>query len=142
MATSEAQFVRREDRSPIDVFIVSPNTRLRQDIHDKLGPPRWNVIQAGSGAGALELLNKRSNEGGILLLDQTLPDLHASEFHGMVRARFPNFQIMTLNSDTGQLLVGSSSPTSVSTGLVDLINRGGPVSAPAYLAVDGGVRRH
>ncbi|HEX4322534.1 MAG TPA: sigma-54 dependent transcriptional regulator, partial [Acidobacteriaceae bacterium] len=126
----------------IDVFIVSPNTRLRQDIHDKLGPPRWNVIQAGSGAGALELLNKRSTEGGILLLDQTLPDLHASEFHGMVRARFPNFQIMTLNSDTGQLLVGSSSPTSVSTGLVDLINRGGPVSAPAYLAVDGGVRRH
>lgn len=143
MATSEAQFVRREDRSPIDVFIVSPNARLRQDIHDKLGLPRWNVIQAGSGTGALELLNKRSTEGGILLLDQTLPDLHANEFHGMVRARFPNFQIMTLNSETGQLLVGSSSPTSVSTGLVDLINRGGPAApAASYFAADSESRRH
>jgi hypothetical protein len=142
MAASEAQYVRREDRSPIDVFIVSPNARLRQDIHDKLGLPRWNVIQAGSGAGALELLNKRSAEGGILLLDQALPDLHANEFHGMVRVRFPNFQILTLNSDTGQLLVGSSSPTSVSTGLVDLINRGGPASTGSYFAVEGENRRH
>ena len=135
------QFARHEDRLPIDVLIVSPNPKLRQDLHDKLGLPRWNVIQAGSGAGALEMLNKRGTDDGILLLDQMLPDLEPNEFHGMVRARFPNFQILTLNSHTGQLLIGTASPTSISTRLADLINRGTPVGAEAFTVVTNESRR-
>jgi len=135
------QFARHEDRLPIDVLIVSPNPKLRQDLSDKLGLPRWNVIQAGSGAGALELLNKRGVDDGILLLDQMLPDLEPNEFHGMVRARFPNFQILTLNSHTGQLLIGTASPTSISTRLADLINRGTPVGVEAFTVVTNENRR-
>lgn len=137
MGIPVTQFERFEDRIPIDVFVVSPNPRLRQELHDKLGLPRWNVIQAGSGAGALEVLHKHGADDGVLLLDPLLPDLEANEFNGIVRERFPNTQILMLNSHTGQLLVGSASPTPVSTRLVDLVNRTGAIRTGAAPANDG-----
>ena len=114
MAATAAQIGRFGDRVPIDVFIVSPNPRLRAGTPGEAGLPRWNVLEAGSGAGALELLRKHASEDGVLLLDPSLPDLEPDEFHGIVRDRFPHTQIMMLNSHTGQLLVGSASPTPVS----------------------------
>jgi DNA-binding NtrC family response regulator len=124
MASLVAQFTRQEDRMPIDVFVVCPNSRLRQDLNEKLGLPRWNVIQAESGAGALELLQKHGSDDGILLLDPNLPDLELNEFLRIVRVRCANLQLMTLNSHTGQLLIGGASPTPISTRLAELINRG------------------
>jgi transcriptional regulator with GAF, ATPase, and Fis domain len=56
-----------------------------------------------------------------------LPDLEPIEFHGIVKDRFPNTQVLMLNSHTGQLLVGTSSPTPLSTWLVDVVNRGGAI---------------
>jgi transcriptional regulator with PAS, ATPase and Fis domain len=133
MGVPVTQFVRYEDRLPIDVFVVSPNPKIRQVLQDKLGLPRWKVFEAGSGSRALELLDSNGVDDGVLLLDPMLPDLEANEFHGIVKLRFPNTQILTLNSHTGQLLIGSSSPTPLSTQLVELVNRGGAVqtsSAP------------
>jgi transcriptional regulator with PAS, ATPase and Fis domain len=124
MASLVAQFTRQEDRMPIDVFVVCPNSRLRQDLNEKLGLPRWNVIQAESGAGALELLQKHGSDDGILLLDPNLPDLELNEFLRIVKVRCANLQLMTLNSHTGQLLIGGASPTPISTRLAELINRG------------------
>jgi len=49
MAAPATQIGRFEDRVPIDVFIVSPNPRLREELQGKLGLPRWNVLEAGSG---------------------------------------------------------------------------------------------
>jgi transcriptional regulator with GAF, ATPase, and Fis domain len=129
MASLVAQFTRQEDRTPIDVFVVCPNSRLRQELNDRLGLPRWNVVQAGSGAAALELLQKNGADDGILLLDPNLPDLELNEFLGIVKVRYPNLQLMTLNSHTGQLLIGSASPTPLSARLAELINRGA-VAAP------------
>ena len=125
MAAPATQIGRFEDRVPIDVFIVSPNPRLREELQGKLGLPRWNVLEAGSGAEALKLLNKHASEDGVLLLDPSLPDLEPSEFHGIVRDRFPNTQIMMLNAQTGQLLVGSASPIPVSRKLADVVNQTG-----------------
>ena len=99
------------DCSPINVFIVSPNTSLRDELQEKLVLPRWNVIQASSGAVALEVLRKQGTEDGILLLDPNLPDLEPIEFDGLVRDRFPNTQVLMLNGQTGRLLIGSASPT-------------------------------
>jgi transcriptional regulator with AAA-type ATPase domain len=61
----------------------------------------------------------------VLLLDPSLPDLEPGEFHGIVRDRFPHTQIMMLNAHTGQLLVGSASPTPVSRKLADVVNQTG-----------------
>jgi transcriptional regulator with PAS, ATPase and Fis domain len=93
-------------------------------LNEKLGLPRWNVIQTGTGAGALELLHKHGAEDGILLLDPNLPDLELNEFLGKIKTRYPNLQLMTLNAHTGQLLIGSASPTPISTRLAEVINRG------------------
>lgn len=127
MGVTATQFVRHEDRLPIDVIIVSPNSKIRQILHEKLEASSWNVSEAGSGTRALELLEDRGSDDGVLLLDPMLPDLEPNEFHGIVKLRYPNTQILTLNSHTGQLLIGSTSPTAISTQLVDLVNRGGAV---------------
>src|ERR1700678_2029873 len=127
MGIAVPQLARSEDRAPIDVFIVSPNPRIRQTLQEQLGLPRWNVSQATSGSAALELLYKGGSRDGVLLLDPMLPDLEPTEFHGIVKDRFPNTQVLMLNSHTGQLLVGTSSPTPLSTWLVDVVNRGGAI---------------
>ncbi len=125
MATQATQYERFEDRMPIDVFVVSPNPRLRQELKDKLALPRWNLLQAGGGAEALELLRKSGIDDGVLLLDPMLPDLEANEFHAIVRNRFPHAQVLMLNPHTGQLLVGTASPTPVSRKLADVVNQSG-----------------
>jgi DNA-binding NtrC family response regulator len=136
MGSPVAQFAYVEDRLSIDVFIVSPNVKLRQTLQDKLGHPRWKVIQVGSGTGALELLHQHGVEDGVLLLDPLLPDLEPNEFHRIVKLRCPQIQVFTINSHTGQLLVGGVSPTTLSMRLMDVVNQGGvirttPLAAPA-----------
>jgi len=123
---------RSEDRAPINVFVVSPNNNLRQELQDKLGLPRWNVIQAGSGAGALGLLRKHGADDAVLLLDPMLPDLEPGEFNRMVTERYPHTQVLMLNSHTGQLLAGSASPTPVLTRLVDAVNRSGSIRSGIF----------
>ncbi|KAA6464413.1 sigma-54-dependent Fis family transcriptional regulator [Acidobacteria bacterium AB60] len=125
--------VRSEDRLPIDAIVVSPNPRLRQELRERLGLPRWRVSDAGSGAEALERLHETGIEHGVLLLDPMLPDLDPLEFDGMVRSEFPNLQILTLNSHTGQLLVGRQSPTPLSTKLMELLNNRIAMQAPHIL---------
>ncbi len=131
MATAYSA-VRYEDRVPIDALVVSPNARLRQDLRERLVLPRWRVLEACSGAEALEKLHESGVEHGVLLLDPMLPDLEPTEFDGMIRANFPNLQILTLNSHTGQLLVGRQSPTPLSSRLVELLNTGRGIQTPAF----------
>ena len=148
MAVLAAQANRLQDRLPIDVFVVSPNPKIRELLGEKLGLPRWNVLQAAGGAGALQVL-REGNGDGVLLLDPALPDLEAGEFQAIVGDRFPNIQVMMLNSHTGQLLIGTASPTPISTTLADLVNRGGALRAAPLPLIenqnrmtvkDGGVR--
>jgi DNA-binding NtrC family response regulator len=142
MATLATQYVRFEDRNPIDVLVVSPNARLREGLHEKLNPPRWNLVQASSGAEVLRILRSRGDEDGVLLMDPSLPDLEAGEFQGIVRERFPNTQILMLNSHTGQLLLGSASPTPVSKKIADVINQGGSLRPVPLSAVSDSPVRH
>jgi Response regulator containing CheY-like receiver, AAA-type ATPase, and DNA-binding domains len=130
MATATQSYSRFEDRVPIDVFIVSPNAQLRNDLKGKLSMPRWRVREASSGALALAMLRDHELDDAVLLLDPMLPDLNPSEFSRIVSDRFPNTQILMLNSHTGQLLVGAGSPTPVSAKIVDAVNRGNTM-APA-----------
>jgi DNA-binding NtrC family response regulator len=137
MATAAAQYIRFEDRESIDVLVVSPNARLREGLQEKLGASRWNLLHVSGGAEALRILHKRGNEDGVLLLDPSLPDLEPGEFQAIVRERYPNMQILMLNSQTGQLLLGSSSPTSVSKKITEVVNHGGALRpVPAAVTSD------
>jgi DNA-binding NtrC family response regulator len=122
MGMSVAQFASSQDQVAMNVFVVSSNVKLRESVHGKLGHPRWNVFEAGSGAGALEVLYQHEGGDGVMLLDPMLPDLDPDEFHGMVKRRFPNTQVVTLNSRTGQMQVGDGAPTAASEWLRKLVN--------------------
>ncbi len=123
---------RFDDMVPIDAFVVSPNAHLRRELSERLSLPRWRVVEAASGAEALERLDEFGLGHGVLLLDPMLPDLEPIEFDGMVRNKFPNLQVLTLNSHTGQLMVGRQSPTPLSSKLVEILNNGGPVQSTAF----------
>jgi DNA-binding NtrC family response regulator len=125
MAAATQTYARFEDRIPIDVFVVSPNAQLRNELSTKLSHPRWNVLEASGGALALGLLRNQKLDCAVLLLDPMLPDLNPSEFGRIVQDRYPNTQILMLNSHTGQLLVGTASPTPISNQIVDAVNRNG-----------------
>src|ERR1700685_495134 len=120
---------RVDESNTIGVLLVSPNSRLRLQLREKLRQPRWNLTEAASGAEALECLHELSSE--ILLLDPLLPDLESSEFSAMVREQFPSVQILTVNSHTGQLVLGTSSPTTLSAQLTEVLYTGGNAQANA-----------
>jgi transcriptional regulator with GAF, ATPase, and Fis domain len=85
------------------------------------------------------LIQNHGADGGVLLLDPMLPDLEPGEFHSIVRNRFPNTQVLMLNSHTGQLLVGSASPTPISKRLVDAVNRAGSLRAGSLVPFAPGI---
>jgi DNA-binding NtrC family response regulator len=134
-------FARQEDRDPTNVFVVSSNLKLRESLQEKLGHPRWHVIEAASGAGALEVLYHHGDGDGVLLLDPMLPDLDPDEFHGMIKRRFPSTQVITLNSRTGQMLVGDGASTPVSKWLMELVNADGVVGTNLRRASDAEAQR-
>jgi DNA-binding NtrC family response regulator len=134
MATATA--FRIEDRVPVDVLVVSPNVKLRDELMDKLCLPRWRVSKANGGAEALTRLREHNGNDPVLLLDPVLPDLDAGELHRIVRDRFPNTQVLMLNSHTGQLLVGSASTTPISRTVVDVVNRVGLLCTEALRPSD------
>ncbi len=127
---------RAEDQQPVHILLVSPNPRLRLQLREKIGAPRWSMTEAGSGAEALEQLASRCTE--VLLLDPMLPDIVANEFSAMVLQRFPSIEILTLNAQTGHLLLANASPTPVASQLTDLIYRGSIADASQYSAVRTG----
>jgi transcriptional regulator with GAF, ATPase, and Fis domain len=136
LGTSSLPLAGAVARTPVNLFIVSPNRELRQELQDKLKEPLWTVMHAASGAAAFEVLRENGDEEAVLLLDPNLPDLEPTEFDGLVRSRFPNTQILVLNSQTGQLVIGSSSPTPESAELIEAINRGAAVRPKVHLVSD------
>jgi transcriptional regulator with GAF, ATPase, and Fis domain len=113
---------RENDTPTINVLLVSPNSRLRLVLKEKLSKGRWNLTEAASGAEAFECLHESVSE--ILLLDPLLPDLESGEFTAMVREQFPGVQILSVNSHTGQLVLGTSSPTTLSAQLTEMLYSG------------------
>jgi transcriptional regulator with GAF, ATPase, and Fis domain len=88
-------------------------------MREKLNQARWHLTEAASGAEALECLQEGPSE--ILLLDPQLPDLEATGFSALVHEEFPNVQILSVNSHTGQLVLGTSSPTMLSSQLMEML---------------------
>jgi transcriptional regulator with GAF, ATPase, and Fis domain len=99
-------------------------------MREKLRGPRWSLIEAESGAEALECLHENVSE--ILLLDPMLPDLESVEFSAMVREQFPSVQILSVNAHTGQLVLGTSSPTPLSAQLTEMLYSGGDAQSNSF----------
>ncbi len=111
--------LRPGDRAPVRILLVSPNPHLREQLREKIGAPRWDLSEATSGAEALLQLGDTRTE--VLLLDPMLPDIVANEFSALVLQRFPSIEILSLNAQTGHLLLANASPTPLASQLTDLI---------------------
>jgi len=97
------------------VLIVSPDGDLRQNVKTRVGSARWRLMEAVSGAHALDQLE--ANDFELLLLDPSLPDLDHAEFQAMVRAQFPHLKILELDRQTGLPLPPTSANQACSTGI-------------------------
>ena len=122
MSISSPRSFGLDEGLAVGVLLVSPNSRLHLELREKVRQPRWNLVEASSGAEALEYLRESVSE--ILLLDPLLPDLESGEFSSIVSERFPTVQILTINSHTGQLIVGTASPTALSAQLAETLYNG------------------
>jgi DNA-binding NtrC family response regulator len=120
-----------DESTATGVLLVSPNSRLRSDLREKLHQTPWILTEAASGAEALDCLHESPCE--ILLLDPSLPDIDSTEFIVMAHEEFPDVQIISVNSDTGQLVLGSSSPTPLSSRLAEILYGGCKVPFKAVL---------
>ena len=118
------------------LLLVSPNLRLRAQLGEKICAPRWSLAEAGSAAEALEKLSDGDTE--VLLLDPMLPDIVANEFSALVLQQFPSLEILSIDSQTGHLLLANASPTPLAAKLTDLIYRvpGTAEDAPRSFAPD------
>lgn len=78
-------------------LIASPNSVLRERVMHRLNG-RWRPVQqARGGAEALATLEKADWQ--VLYLDRHLPDLDTEELLPVIRRRFPNIQVVLLDSD-------------------------------------------
>ena len=82
----------------IGVLVVSPDGDLRRDLMSRVQVERWRLMEAVSGAHALDVLESENFE--LLLLDPILPDLDTDEFQSLVRIQFPKLQILALDRQT------------------------------------------
>ena len=137
MGMPVAEFVDEMEQQAMNVLVVSSNPKLRESLQERLSQSRWNVMEAVSGAGALEILYRDGSGCGVLLLDPMLPDLDPGEFHAMIKSRFPSVQVVTLNSRTGQLMVGETVLSSASQWVLDAVNASGGSGA----GIEIGARR-
>lgn len=119
---------------PSCVLVVSSNQDLRRNLIARLESGPWNVMEAGSGAEALQMTE--TEQIAMILLDPGLPDLKVDDFKGIIEADYPDVTIIPINPHTGQPMVVSPSPDSICFEMIRKIERGAPfrasVTAPTF----------
>jgi DNA-binding NtrC family response regulator len=121
------------DTKASGVLIISPNPDLRRNLITRLESGQWNLLEAGSGAEALQIME--TDQIALILLDPRLPDLKIDDFREIIESDYPETTIVPINPHTGQPIVASPSPDSICFQMIRKIERGAPYrpSAPASI---------
>ena len=82
------------------VLVASPHAQLREQMLRRLAVPNASVSEAQGGADALLKLEK--SDFGTLLLDPRIEDLDVGELMATLRGRYPNLDIVLMESDPGR----------------------------------------
>lgn len=107
----------------VGILVVSPNSNLRSHLVSRLDTRRWAIRQAASGAEALERIDAAAPS--IVLLDPSLPDLRVEDFKEILSSQFPEVEVVPVNPHTGQPMVATPSPNSLSFQLLQDIEKSG-----------------
>jgi DNA-binding NtrC family response regulator len=89
------------------VLLVGCGPELQSHLRHRLAP-HWDLRQAASGAAALSMLEQ--DQGDMVLVAPSLPDLDAVEFQQLVKAQFPAVQVLSLEGFTSAPRQEASSP--------------------------------
>jgi len=111
----------------IGLLIVSPIAQLRSDLLVTLDSDRWLIVEAASGAEALERME--SEQISLVLLDPELPDLKTDDFRQFVQSQYPNITVIPINRNTGLPTVSAPSPDSAIFEIIRKLERGAPLRA-------------
>jgi DNA-binding NtrC family response regulator len=108
----------------LGLLVVSSNGELRRDLVARLQSDHWTLAEVASGAEALEKID--AGEVSMVLMDPNLPDLKVEEFKAIVQAQYPYVTVIPVNPHTGQPIMATPSPGSLSFEIVRKIERGAP----------------
>ena len=108
------------------ILVVTSNQDLRRSLMARLEIGRWNLLEASSGAEALQIME--TVPVTLVLLDPGLPDLKVEDFRGIIGSEYPDVTIVPINPHTGQPIVASPSPDSLCFEMIRKIERGAPYS--------------
>jgi transcriptional regulator with GAF, ATPase, and Fis domain len=109
----------------VGLLVVSPNRDLRRNLVISLVSNRWLIIEAASGAEALDRLE--SGDVSLVLLDPGLPDLKIDDFKELVQSQYPDVAIVPVNPHTGLPIVSAPSPDSITFEVVRRLEHGSPL---------------
>ncbi len=104
------------------ILVASPSTIVRQRVLESLRSPVRRFEQAIGGAEAL--VHLESGRWQVLFLDRRLPDLDSEELSETVRQRFPEIEVVLLDSE----LDGEFNPKANLEPLLDPVAAGDPYS--------------
>lgn len=116
------------------VLVVTSNHDLRRSLMARLEIGRWNLLEASSGAEALQIMD--TVPVTLVLLDPGLPDLKVEDFRGIIGTEYPEVTIVPINPHTGQPIVASPSPDSLCFEMIRKIERGAPYSISSGVATE------
>ena len=104
------------------ILVASPSTVVRQRVLESLRSPVRHFEQAAGGAEAL--VHLETGRWQVLFLDRRLPDLDSEELSETVRQRFPEIEVVLLDSE----LDGEINPRANLEPLLDPVAAGDPCS--------------
>jgi DNA-binding NtrC family response regulator len=84
------------------VLVASASLSLREQVRHSFNDRRWPVEEALGGADALVKLE--TGNWQVLFLDRRVPDLDAEELTQIVRQRFPELEVVMLDSENVHVL--------------------------------------
>jgi DNA-binding NtrC family response regulator len=85
-------------RAPGGVLIASPSRAVREQTLDRLNG-RWEPVEQALG-GAEALMKLEKGNWQMVLLDRRLPDLDSRELMVTIERRFPEIQVVLLDSNS------------------------------------------
>ncbi len=87
------------------VLVVEDEILVRMFAVDVLEEAGFEVIQAGNGAEALNLLEQRRNDLRAVIIDLGLPDRRGDEIAAEIRAQYPNLPIVIASGRSERELI-------------------------------------